>query len=259
MKILSTTTIMVEHTTHPDLGSMTYTVELSPTNQSVPSFAGKSINEGEPIVVLAGEEMEMVQLPAADGGNTDLQPLTYTLKDHGGREIPRRGIGGIHFDASARTLSGTPVLNADADKTTYRLSYQATDQDGDMSEVMEFTLIVCRSADLPGCTPTMPEPNPGATPVDLMVERSSGSTSATITWRPGDNAASQLVAAVDLNDIVASINATVATVAGNADTYTFSGLSADVSYTYLVIGLDANGGYMDASTPSGVSGMAIAE
>lgn len=242
VKILSTTEIMVEHTTHPALGSMTYTVELSPTNQSVPSFAGVSIDD---MVVLAGEDMGTVTLPAADGGNTDLQPLTYTLKDHGGREIPRRGIGGIHFDASARTLSGTPVLNADADKTIYKLSYQATDQDGDMSEVVPFMVTVCRDETLPGCDPTAPEPNPGATPMDLMVTR-SGDT-AMLTWRPGDDATKQVVVALDTSDLLASAMATLAELDSDADSAEISGLTEGVSYIYIVLGYDSAGNYKDAA------------
>ena len=189
VKILSTTSIMVEHTTHPALGSMTYTVELSPTDESAPSFAGKSIDD---IVVLAGEEMRTVQLPAADGGNTDVQPLTYTLKDHGGRDIPRRGIGGIKFDAANRTLSGTPVLNADADKTIYNLSYQATDQDGDESEVVTFKITVCDPDQVSDCTATGPDPEPTPTMTAMLTEwRSNDGTMATLTWTPDTGAMNQ--------------------------------------------------------------------
>ena len=241
VKIESTTEIMVEHTTHPALGSMTYTVELSPTNQSVPSFAGKSIDD---MVVLAGEDMGTVTLPAADGGNTDLQPLTYTLKDHGGREIPRRGIGGIHFDGATRTLSGTPVLNADADKTIYRLSYQATDQDGDMSEVVTFMVTVCRDATLPGCSPTEPEPNPGSMPMGLEVSI-SGNT-ATLTWQPGDDAMRQFVGAVDptATDIFSTIRPAPFgddQVAADAKRYVIEDLpGGGANYVFVVAGYDGS-------------------
>ena len=232
---------------YPDHDDMTYTLNTVRVSDTAPTFGGATVDDQ---VFESGMDIDSMTLPAATGGN---RTLTYTLVDHEGN-LP----DGLVFNASSRELSGRPTLVQDADSTLYRMTYKVTDADGQPDTIM-FNITVCDPDRASGCVPTMPEPNPGATPVDLMVERSSGSTSATITWRPGDNAASQLVAAVDLNDIVASINATVATVAGNADTYTFSGLSADVSYTYLVIGLDANGGYMDASTPSGVSGMAIAE
>ena len=238
------TTIRVVPPASSGLADMVYTVTMAQTTDTAPSFDGVAIEAKE---YAAGEAINEV-LPAAMGGNGD---IAYTLVDHE-KALPK----GLKFDAATRMLSGTPLLVEDADKTLYKMTYTATDENGD-SDVVEFTITICAAG--ADCTPTMPEPNPGATPVDLMVERSSGSTSATITWRRGDDAASQYVAAVDLNDLVASLNATGATVAGDADTYTFTGLSADVSYTYLVIGFDANGGYMDASTPSGISGMAIAE
>ena len=231
---------------HPDLaGDMTYTLNTERTSDTIPTFGDATVDN---MTYVSGEDIEPMTLPAATLGDG---ALTYSLVDHEGR-IPE----GLVFTEGTRTLSGRPILLRDAIETNYRMTYMATDENGD-DATLTFMITVCAAG--VDCTPTSPEPNPGATPVDLMVERSSGSTSATITWRPGDDAASQLVAAVDLNDIVASINATVATVAGDADTYTFSDLSADVSYTYLVIGLDANGGYMDASTPTGVSGMAISE
>jgi hypothetical protein len=256
VKILSTTEIMVEHTTHPALGSMIYTVELSPTDESAPSFAGKSIDD---IVVLAGEEMRTVQLPAADGGNTDVQPLTYTLKDHGGRDIPRRGIGGIKFDAANRTLSGTPVLNADADKTTYRMSYQATDQDGDMSEVVAFTITVCDPDQVSDCTATGPDPEPTPTMTAMLTEwRSNDGTMATLTWTPdmmnGNAAAYQYVfsvakiAGTPVNGVAGLDLSTFkyepagAAIAGDAYMQEVTGLMAGRDYVYGVIALFGNPG-----------------
>ena len=250
VKILSTTIIIVEHTTYPALGEMTYTVNLSPTNQSVPSFANATISD---IVALAGVPMDAVQLPAADGGNFDQTgSLSYTLKDHAGRDVPIRGLGGIRFNAGTRTLSGTPALNADADKSIYRLSYQAMDQDGDKSEVVTFSVTVCRSADLPGCAPTTPNPNPGYRPIDLSVDR-SGST-ATLTWTPGDDATKQFVAALIVNPTTGSIISTLrptggAFVAGTVDTYVFENL-ADASvgtYTFGVWGYDGMDSFRDAA------------
>ena len=233
---------------HPDFTeSMSYTLTTSRVADTAPTFGGATIDDQ---VFESGMDIDAMTLPAATGGN---RTITYTLVDHEGN-VP----DGLMFDASSRELTGRPALVQDADSTLYRMTYKATDADGQSAMIM-FNITVCDPDRASGCTPTVPEPNPGQTPMDLMVERSSGSTSATITWRPGDDAASQLVAAVDLNNIVASINATVATLAGDAGTHTFEGLSADVSYTYLVIGLDANGGYSDPDTASGVSGMAVAE
>lgn len=229
---------------HPDLaGDMTYTLNTERTSDSIPTFGDATI---EDMTYVSGEDIDPMTLPAAtlgDGG------LDYSLVDHQGR-IPE----GLAFTAGTRTLSGRPILLRDAIETNYRMTYTATDENGD-SASLTFMITVCAAG--MDCTPTMLEPNPGATPVDLMVERSG--TSATITWRPGDDAASQLVAAVDLNDIVASARATSSVLGGDADTHTFTDLTEGVSYTYIVIGFDADGNYMDASTSSGVSAMAISE
>lgn len=237
-------TIRVRYPGHSD---MTYTLNTMRVPNTAPTFGGATIGDQ---IFESGMDIDAMTLPAATGGN---RTITYTLVDHEGN-VP----DGLVFDPSSRELSGRPALVQDADSTLYRMTYKATDADGQSAMIM-FDITVCDPDRASGCTPTVPEPNPGQTPMDLMVERSSGSTSATITWRPGDDAASQLVAAMDPANPVASINATVATLAGDAGTHTFEGLSADVSYTYLVIGLDANGGYSDPDTASGVSGMAVAE
>ena len=237
-------TIVVTHAALSD--AMTYTLNTVRDSDDVPEFD----DEVASVTLEASMAIEdPIQLPMASGGNA---PLRYSLMDHEGG-MPE----GLTFNASTREISGTPVLLRDAVRTVYQMTYTVMDAQN-QSASLKFMITVCDASDM-GCEPTMAEPNPGATPVELTVARSSGSTSATINWRPGDDAAMQLVAAVDLSDIVASINATVATVPGDADEHTFAGLSAGVSYTYLVIGLDANGGYMDPSTPSGISGMVVSE
>ena len=81
--------------------------------------------------------------------------------------------------------------------------------------------------------------------------------SATLTWRPGDDVARQLVAAVDMDNIVASANATAASLGGDADEHMFTGLTPGVSYTYIVIGYDASGSARDAS--DNVTGAVVME
>ena len=63
-----------------------------------------------------GTAISTLQLPAASGGNA---PLTYSLTP----TLPN----GLTFDATARTLTGTPT--AALDKTTF--TYTVTDADGD--------------------------------------------------------------------------------------------------------------------------------
>ena len=236
------TTIRVVPPASSGLSDMVYTVTMAQTTDTSPSFDGVDVGDK---VYIAGEAISEM-LPAANGGNGT---IAYELVDHE-NALPK----GLRFDAATRELAGTPLLVDDADDTLYRMTYTATDENGD-SDMVNFTIRVCPSeAD---CTPTMPEPNPGQTPIELMVTRSSDGMSATLTWRPGDDAARQLVAAVDMNDIVASANATAASLGGDADEHMFTGLTPGVSYTYIVIGYDANGSARDAS--DNVTGAVVME
>ena len=237
-------TIVVRYPGHSD---MTYTLNTMRVSDTAPTFGGAMVDDE---VFESGMDIDSMTLPAATGGN---RTLTYTLEDHEGN-LP----DGLVFDASSRELSGRPTLVQDADSTLYRMTYKVTDADG-QSDMIMFNITVCDSDRASGCVPTMPDPFPGHTPKDLMVTRSSDGMSATLTWTPGDDAASHIVAAVDMNEIVASASATQAVLGGDADEHMFTGLTAGVSYTYIVIGLDANGNYMDSATPSGFSGMAISE
>ena len=226
------TTIRVVPPASSGLSDMVYTVTMAQTTDTSPSFDGVDVGDK---VYIAGEAISEM-LPAANGGNGT---IAYELVDHE-NALPK----GLRFDAATRELAGTPLLVDDADDTLYRMTYTATDENGD-SDMVNFTIRICPSeAD---CTPTMPVPNPGQTPIDLMVTRSSDGMSATLTWTPGDDAASQAVLAIDPSDMLASALATFAELGGDADRATISGLTAGVDYIYIVAGFDANGNHKDAS------------
>ncbi len=70
-------------------------------------------------------------LPAATGGTA---PLTYTLVGPNGTDLTQ--VPGLSFDASTRTLSGTPTMGAAA-----RVTYTATDANGAVAS-LNFTVNV---------------------------------------------------------------------------------------------------------------------
>ncbi len=81
-----------------------------------------------------GMEIEDLVLPEAVGGAGGYM---YTLLDHTGAD----DAADLSFDATTRTLSGTPSL-FDAYKATHRLTYKVTDSDGDEYED-SFKIIIC--------------------------------------------------------------------------------------------------------------------
>ncbi|MCY4653087.1 MAG: fibronectin type III domain-containing protein, partial [Dehalococcoidia bacterium] len=84
-------------------------------------------------------------------------------------------------------------------------------------------------------------PKLNAKPTGLSVQR-TGSTgiSATLTWTPGPDAASHIVAAHIPGD--ESSTQISPTLAANTNSYTFGNLKAGV-YTYYVLAIDEYGGY----------------
>ena len=218
--------IVVEHADVE--GAMTYTLTTIRSSNTVPDFGDATIDD---MIFESGVAIEARTLPKASQGDGQVD---HTLEDHQGRTRP----AGLEFDATTRELSGTPALLRDAVKTVYRMTYKATDENGEYAE-LSFMLTVCVAG--PDCVTTDPEPNPGSTPIELEVDRSADGTSATMTWRPGDDAASQLVVAFVASDPSGTL--TYAAVGGDAETHTFSDLDADSTYLFAVLGIDANGGY----------------
>ena len=74
--------------------------------------------------LVKGEAMSAVTLPSASGGSGE---ASYTLKP---------SVPGLQFNAATRVLSGTPT-----EAGTYRMTYTATDSDGDTS-ALSFTIVV---------------------------------------------------------------------------------------------------------------------
>ena len=93
------------------------------------------------------------------------------------------------------------------------------------------------SASVPGSGP----PAQDVKPTGLSANR-TGST-ATLTWTPGSEAATQIAAARRQRDM-ASLQAS-GTLNGAASSYTFTGMKQG-TYEYLVIGLDANRNFRGA-------------
>ncbi len=232
-------TITVRHPSFTE--SMVYTLNTERVSNTAPTFGGATIDHQ---VFESGMDIDPMALPVATGGN---RTLTYTLVDHEGN-LP----DGLMFDASTRMLSGRPALVQDADSTLYRMTYKVEDADG-QSDMVMFNITVCDPDRASRCEPTMPEPNPGYTPMGLEVSRSGGS--ATITWRPGDDATKQFVAALILNPTTGTMLSTIrpapagAEVTGDVSSYTFTGLlDASVgTYIYGVWGYDGDNMWKDAN------------
>ena len=82
-----------------------------------PSFAGRVVGD---MRFLENEPIESFALPAASGGNGDLQyALTPGLPE------------GLRFDPATRSVSGTPTVNLARSEYTY----SASDEDGDVAQL----------------------------------------------------------------------------------------------------------------------------
>ena len=93
--------------------------QMTAPKDTAPAFSESVSNQAYTI----GSEVAL-RLPSATGGDG---VLTYTL-------TPR--VPGLTFDASARTLAGTPTAEG-----TYAMKYTVTDSDGD-ADTLSFTITV---------------------------------------------------------------------------------------------------------------------
>ena len=105
-----------------DSAELSFTVSVN----GMPSFGDQVVADQS---YTAGDEVSL-ELPAAAGGNV---ALTYTLDG----DLPP----GLAFDASSRTIVGTPPPNVLYSAEGYALTYQVVDVDGDSAE-LSFTIAV---------------------------------------------------------------------------------------------------------------------
>ena len=126
----------------------------TPEANTTPSFGTQTIADQTYEVDTA---IGTLTLPAATGGNGT---LTYTLSP--------AAPAGLTFDATARTLAGTPTTDQQA--TTY--TYTATDTDGDVAS-LAFTITIWAATSRP------------AKPTNFQA--TAGDTRVMLTWDdPGD-------------------------------------------------------------------------
>ena len=161
-----------------------------------------------------------LELPEADGGTGT---LTYTLTGPGDSALP----GGLEFEASTRTLSGTPST---AGTTT--LTYTVTDDNG-ASKSVDFMVIV--SDGLALTAPVDQNYTRGTEITALPLPEASGGTGTrtyTLTG-PGDSA---LPGGLDFNADTRTLSGTPSTPATTTLTYTVTDDNgANTSVDFMVI------------------------
>ena len=217
--------------THPELaGEMVYTLNTVGGSDTAPSFGDTTV---EDMTYVSDEEIDPMTLPTASGGEG---AITYSLMDHEGRTAPE----GLEFTAGTRTLSGTPTLLRDAIETTYRMTYMATDENGD-SDSLAFMITVCDADEVSGCSSTVGpvDPDPEPMPItDLTATRSADGMSVDLEW-PAVSGATRhivfLISGASLEAEGAALEDYDLITNGSATTHSFSGLDAAQDYTIVLV------------------------
>ena len=112
------------NTAASDADTLTFTIAVAVAEaDTTPSFGNETADD---LILTRNQAMAAATLPAATGGNGE---LIYSLTG----DLP----AGVTFDATTRTLSGTPTAVQDAVEYTYT----ATDADGDAAS-LSFTIEV---------------------------------------------------------------------------------------------------------------------
>ena len=131
-----TYTVTDSDATAPDTDTLTFTIEVAGTDLE-PSFGDATIADR---TYEQGTAIGTLSLPEATGGNT---PLAYTLEGAGGAALP----AGLTFDATARTLAGTPSAVQAA--TTYTYTVTDSDLSSPDSDTLTFAIeVVAAGTDL---------------------------------------------------------------------------------------------------------------
>ena len=157
-----------------------------------------------------------LELPEASGGT---EPLTYTLTGPSGDALP----GGLEFEASTRTLSGTPSTAA-----TTTLTYRVTDANGASTSV-DFTVTVLTLTALANQNYAVDRAIP-----DLQLPEAIGGTGTrtyTLTG-PGDSA---LPAGLIFDPGTRTLSGTPSVLGTTTLTYTVTGANgASTSVDFMV-------------------------
>ena len=159
----------------PDPASLTFKIVV----HGMPSFVGQSVDDQRYVVAPAEDLPVTLELPAADDSNGR---LTYHLEG----TLP----DGLDFNAATHTIEGTlSAASLYGDEWDgYALTYWATDDDGDESESLTFTIRVNGqpSFDSDVAVPAAPYPAGEEIPRLVLPSASGGNVALTYSLNEED-------------------------------------------------------------------------
>ena len=206
-----------DNTSASDSDTLMFTIEVEPPD-TAPSFGNQTTPDQDWV---KDNRIAPVSLPEATGGNGT---LTYALSP----SPP----AGVTFNATARTLSGTPTATQGATPYTYTV----TDSDGNTTPSDAHTLTFTIEVVEPDTAPSFGT----ETADDLILTRNQAMAAATLPAATGGNGDLIYALAGDLP----------AGVTFNASTQTLSGTPTQgaTPYTYTVTDSDGNTAASDTHT-----------
>ena len=159
-------TLMVEDA-DGDVAELPFTIVVD----GKPSFVGRDQDD---LSYDAGEAIDPLELPDAVGGNVELM---YHLN---AEDLPE----GLSFDPATRTIEGTPPpdhLYAYINEP-HRLTYWATDADGDKSELLTFTIVVHGEPEFNGDIVVPAAPYPAGVTIDPLILPAASGGNVALTY-----------------------------------------------------------------------------